>query len=219
MYLVYKDTIKIWGRGLASAPVIRFYLPFVLPFIVGLCPSPLGSTSDGTPPACCHCTYPLPSRSSACHSLLLLYPPPCHCCIPPPPRHFHPRHHVTPFFAVVVLPSPSSSCHSPHRGFDALHVLPMGCIHWVWEVGALTGRLENQLWKHEILRFLTWNMTTQLWGIIAEAHDESPVGKPSMTKGFWERHPKQKYGSNSMHDLSHRSHLQAQRHPGVMCLY
>ena len=131
MYLVYKDTIKIWGRGLASAPVIRFYLPFVLPFIVGLCPSPLGSTSDGTPPACCHCTYPLPSRSSACHSLLLLYPPPCHCCIPPPPRHFHPRHHVTPFFAVVVLPSPSSSCHSPHRGFDALHVLPMGCIHWV----------------------------------------------------------------------------------------
>jgi len=50
-------------------------------------------------------------------------------------------------------------------------------------------------------------MTTWFRGIISEAHDESPVDEPSMTKVSKISAQTGSDSSNSMHDLRNRSRL------------
>jgi len=57
--------------------------------------------------------YPPPSCSLVCRSLLSLYPPPSSSLYPSSSSAFPPRRCVTPYFVVVVAPSPSSSCCFP----------------------------------------------------------------------------------------------------------
>jgi hypothetical protein len=75
-----------------------------------------------TPPSCSSACrsllslYPLPSPSSACRSLSSLYPLP-------------------PFLLLYPHPPPHRVISLPRRAFEASHMLSMGRIRWVREVG------------------------------------------------------------------------------------